>query len=99
MTVERVLILAGTTDGVNTTFTTPSKYESGTIRVISNGSVYEANDTRKGWSEIDDQTIQLFAAPLAGDVLQAFYQEKNTGAQIGVEGVVGSPFHPTGLLP
>lgn len=99
MSVERIVALAGLVNGSNRSFTAPNKFEAGTLRVVWNGQVYESGDTRKGWTETTDQVIETTVAPRVGDVLQAFYQQKSTGEQIGVEGVVGSPFHPLGLLP
>ena len=84
--------LSGTVNGVNKTFTTPSKYIAGTLRAIANGQSYESDDTRWGWTEIDDETIEFTNAPVAGDVLQAFYQDKSSLVE-------GSPFHPGGLYP
>lgn len=90
--------LAGIVDGVNRTFTTPSKYVTGTIKVVWNGQVYEDTDDRTGWTEIDDETIELTEAPLVDDVLQAFYQDKDS-QHLGLDSVVGSPFDPNGILP
>lgn len=90
--------LVGSVDGVNKTFTTASKYVSGSIRVVVNGQVYEPDDDQYGWAEIDDQTIEMVEAPLTDDIVQAFYQDKDS-AHLGLDSVKGSPFHPSGLLP
>jgi len=96
---SKIIALSGDTNGANKSFGTPTKYVAGTLRVVWNGQVYEPDDTKWGWSETSDQTIETITAPRNGDVMQAFYQDKTAAGQIGVEGVKGSPFHPTGLLP
>lgn len=93
-----VVVLSGACDGSNRTFETPSKYVSGTLRLIMNGQVYEQNDDRKKWTEIDDRTIRLEIAPRTGDVLQAFYQDKNS-QHWGLDVIQGSPFDPRGIYP
>jgi hypothetical protein len=95
---SKVVALAGTVDGANKTFTTPNRYVAGTLRLVLNGQVYEADDDRKGWVEINDTTIELDQAPRVGGVLQAFYQNMDSGS-FGLDQVVGSPFDPTGVLP
>lgn len=87
--------LSGSINGSNKTFVTPTKYVSGTIRVIVNGQVYESNEDVYGWSETDDETVELNEAPRTGDVLQAFYQDKDS-EHLGTI-MVGSPFNPVGL--
>ncbi len=80
-------------NGVNKVFTSTNKYVPGSFRLVWNGQVYEANDTRHGWAEnIDEQSVTLTKAPRVSDVLQAFYQDQTT-ASPGVVGV-GSPFAP-----
>lgn len=83
---------------VTTVFNTPSKFVAGTVRVVQNGQVYEPDDTRKGWAEITDQTVQMVEAPRAGDILQAFYMDADS-EHIGLDNVVGSPFDPNGVIP
>jgi hypothetical protein len=90
--------LNGAIDNVNKIFTTDERYVPGTIRLIWNGQVYEADDTRHGWTEIDDQTVETDRPPRPSDELQAFYQNKDSET-IGLENVVGSPFDPRGILP
>ena len=85
--------MIGTIDGVNKTFTTPLRFVPGTIRVIWNGQVYDEGDTRHGWSEIDDITIETTFAPRVGDTLQAFYQVRDS-EHIGLDNVYGSPYSP-----
>jgi hypothetical protein len=87
-----IVALVGVVDGINTTFTTPSNFVPGTSRIIINGQVYEPNDSEFGWSEIDNETIELTNAPLTGDVLQAFYQNLDTSSEL----LQGSPIDPTG---
>jgi len=91
--------LTGATDGANKTFQTPTRYVAGSFRLVWNGVVYEPTDTKWGWTELSDVLVELVTAPRSGDVMQAFYQDKDTAGQIGLDDVVGSPFHPTGLLP
>jgi hypothetical protein len=93
-----VVELLGVVDGVNKTFYTPSQYVLTTIRVIVNGQVYDKDDTRKGWTEIDSSTVEMDAAPLVGDVLQAFYQDLDS-EHLGLKDVIGTPFDPNGVLP
>jgi len=93
-----ILALAGVVDGANKAFVTPSRYVEETLRVIWNGQVYEPTDDVWGWTETSDTTIEMKRAPRAGDVLQAFYKEKDTTVG-GEDNVVGSPFHPTDLYP
>ncbi len=90
--------LSGTIDGVNKTFTTPSAYVPGSIKVIWNGQLYDESDEIKGWSETDDTTIEFTNAPISGDVLLAFYQDASSAA-VGLCDVVGTPFDPAGGLP
>lgn len=89
--------LNGNIDDINKTFTTPSTYVAGTLRVVWNGQVYEPDDERKGWTEIDSGTIETTEAPRTGDVLQAFYVDP-TGDQPG-DVVKGSPFDPNNVYP
>ena len=97
MSVEVVQKLTPNPDGATRNFFTPSRYEPGSLRLIWNGQTYEPNDTKFGWSEVGDTEIELVTAPRTGDVLSAFYTDKDaTGAG---EGVKGSPFHPTDLYP
>lgn len=95
---SKIAALSGLTNGVNKTFTTPTRYVAGTLRLVMNGQVYEPDDDRKGWTEIDDTTIELEQAPLDGDILQAYYQDLDSGT-FGLDQVVGSPFHPTNDYP
>jgi len=93
-----ILALTGVVNGVNKQFTTPSRYVETTLRLIWNGQVYEPDDDKWGWTETSDSTIELKRAPRTGDVLQAYYKEKDTTTG-GEDIVVGSPFHPTDLYP
>lgn len=88
ITHEKIVTLIGTIDGVNRTFTTPSPFTAGTIRLIINGLIYSASDDYFGWSEVNDEQIDMFNAPPTGYILQAFYQEAEPQ---------GSPFHPSEL--
>ena len=88
----------GSVNGVNKQFSTITKFVPGTIRVVQNGQVYEADDERKGWTELTDQTIEMIEAPRTGDEMQAFYQDADS-EHLGLVNVIGSPFDPNGVLP
>lgn len=91
--------LAGTTNGINKVFTTPTEYEAGSLRLVWNGQVYEPTDSIWGWAETGTNEITLTTAPRAGDVLQAFYRDY-TGVPVDpTDVVVGSPFYPGELGP
>ena len=81
-------------DGIVDTFVTPTAYRSGSIRVFVNGVEYSDDDSAFGWTEIDQYTIKLATAPLAGDVMACFYLAKDAAEALGVEDVRGSPFAP-----
>ncbi len=89
--------LVGETDGVNTTFATPSLFVPTTIRVMWNGQVYDKGDTRHGWTELTEQSISLATAPRTGDIIQAFYQDQDS-EHLGIVNVIGTPFDPNGVL-
>lgn len=89
--------LNGDVDGVNRTFTTPTTYISGTLRVLWNGQSYEPDDDRKGWTEIDSSTIETIEAPRTDDVLQAFYVMQD--GDVPSNQVKGSPFDPNHVYP
>lgn len=92
-----VVAVSGLVNGVNTLFATPSRYMSTTIRMIVNGQIYEPDDDSFGWVEISDIMIQFFNAPQIGDVIQAFYLDKDSeGTEIS--DVQGTPFDPNGIL-
>ena len=90
--------LSGDVNGVNKEFYTPTEYVAGTLRLVVNGKVYRPGDDTKRWTEIDSMTIELDEAPIAGDVLQAFYQDMET-EHVGLANVKGGPFDPNGMLP
>lgn len=91
--------LAGTANGVNVVFTTPTEYQAGSLRLVLNGQVYEPTDSTFGWAETGTNEITLTTAPRAGDVLQAFYRDY-TGVTVDpTDVVVGSPFYPGELGP
>jgi hypothetical protein len=95
---SRVLELSGVVNGSNTTFTTPTAYVTGSIRIIVNGLFYEEDDDEYGWSEIDGTTIQMDNAPLTGDTIQAFYLDEDSEHE-GQDIFIGSPVDPDGVLP
>lgn len=73
MSSEQIRRLNEEPDGAITNFTTPDLFASGSFRLIRNGQVYEPDDPTFGWTELDNQTVQLNEAPEAGEVVQAFY--------------------------
>lgn len=93
-----LVVLAGSVDGVNRVFTTPSRFVSASVRAVVNGQVYESDDDNYGWTELTDQTIEFTNAPLTGDVVQAFYQDLQS-EHPDLLNVRGSPFDPNGVLP
>lgn len=82
--------VAGTVDGANTDFTTPTDYTTGTLRAIINGAIYSISDEQFGLTELTSNTFRLNTAPKVGFVVQALYSEI---------AVVGSPYDPDGVLP
>lgn len=94
MSISKIVATTGIVNGVNTQFTTPTKFVAGTLRVVWNGQVYEQDDMRKGLTELTDQSFDTDFPPRVGDVIQVFYQEQGTDEILGVEGVKGSPFAP-----
>jgi len=87
--------LAGTTDGLNKVFTTPTEFQAGSFRLVLNGQLYEPADPIFGWTETGTNQVVLTTAPRAGDVLQAFYRDY-LGIEVSGTGdvIVGSPFFP-----
>jgi hypothetical protein len=96
---SKIVALIGPCNGVNTTFETPTRFVAGTLRVFMNGQACESADGRKGWAEITDNVLQMVLPPVPGDVLQAFYADKDISGQLGLEDVRGTPFDPNGVLP
>jgi len=94
---SKIVTLSGAANGVNKTFHTPTAYVTGTLRVVHDGLVYEPDDDKWGWTEIDNTTIEFTEAPWTDDRIQAFYQESS--AIPSIDNVQGSPFHPTDALP
>lgn len=92
--ISNIVKLIGVIDGINQSFTTPTNYIPGSLRLIWNGQVVESDDELQGWSETGENAVATTIAPQTGDILQAFYQEST-----GVEGVIGSPFHPQNVYP
>lgn len=90
MSAEVIRRLVEAPDGVRTTFTTPELFAAGSFRLIRNGSVYEPDDGRFGWTETDQQTVELFEAPETGEVLQGHYTLLTS---------CGTPFDPGGSIP
>ncbi len=72
--MSRVDTLIGTIDGVNTTFSTPSNFQTGSFRLIWDGIIYPPTDAFYGYSETGSQTIQTVTPPPIGTVLQGLYE-------------------------
>ena len=90
--------LIGTVNGVNKGFSTPTRYKSGSIKVVVNGQIYEPDDDEYGWTETSDISIDFDNAPLTNDILQAFYLDADSEG-LSLQNVVGTPFDPNGVLP
>jgi len=82
--------VVGDINGVNTDFTTPTDYTSGTLRAVINGITYPVDDDQYGITELTSNSFRLNLAPKTGFNVQALYSEI---------AVVGSPFDPDGVLP
>jgi hypothetical protein len=89
--------MIGEVDGANRSFTTPSAFKAGSLRLFWNGQEVEAWDDRKGWVEVSDWIIETKVAPKVGDVLSCFYQEVSLVP--GIWNVRGSPIDPSGIFP
>lgn len=72
---ETVLDLVGAVDGVNRTFTVPTRFLLGSFRAVVNGIFYPSDDERWGYSELNPTTIRFAVAPKAGCRIQGFYSE------------------------
>jgi hypothetical protein len=96
---SKMVALVGITNGINRVFETPTHYVANSIRLFINGQSCERDDERKGWIETSDTAIETTRAPRDGDVLQAFYADKSTSGQLGLDDVRGSPYDPTGIMP
>lgn len=64
--------LEGVTNGFNKLFETPTPYLAGSVMVFLNGILLEKN-LDDGWSEGGNRKISMKVAPLADDVLEAYY--------------------------
>lgn len=64
----------GVIDGVNTDFSTSSRYVTGSTAIFLNGQLLRS-DYANGWTETDPENglFTMNEAPLAGDVVQVFY--------------------------
>jgi hypothetical protein len=94
---SKIVKMIGNPNGATTQFSTPTSFVSGTIRVIVNGQVYESDDDKWGWLEVNDNLVDFTSPPRLGDILEAFYQELS--AVPGIGNVRGTPFDPSGALP
>jgi hypothetical protein len=64
--------LDGLTDSSNKLFLTSVDYVSGSVRVFRNGALIEASLV-DGWVELGTNRILLNEAPVATDIMQAYY--------------------------
>lgn len=64
--------LNGTVDGINKLFTTDNWYKTGSVVVYHNGLAMR-QDLDDGWTELGQNKIELNEAPIAGDIMQAYY--------------------------
>lgn len=90
MSAPRIRLLTGTLNGTNKVFTAPDEFVAGSFRIIWNGIIYDPTDTAFGYAETGTNQITTTNAPTSTDVLQGFYEPLTS---------VGSPQHPTGLVP
>lgn len=72
MRCPKIETLQGSANGVNLIFKTTSSYRPGTVKIFRNGILEEAS-LKDGWTELGFKRIQFKEAPIAGDVLQAYY--------------------------
>lgn len=96
---SKIVKMIGPINGSNRLFEAPTKFVANTLVLFWNGNTYEPADDRHGWAETSDITIQTNVAPITGDDLQAYYQDKSIAGQLELEDVKGSPFDPNGILP
>jgi hypothetical protein len=86
---EIIRPLEGVVDGVNRTFTVPTRFVLGTTQAMVNGVSYASGDAEWGYVELNPTTIRFNRAPKSGFVLSLFYREARAE---------GSPFSG-GVIP
>jgi hypothetical protein len=72
MKCPKIETLQGSANGINTIFKTSNSYRPGSVQVFRNGLLGERLLV-DGWTELGFKRIQFKEAPIAGDVLQAYY--------------------------
>lgn len=74
MSVPMFIVPAGSIDGVNKDFTTPTPYVAGTSAAFLNGQLL-MRTFDDGWIEVDPSIglVRLKEAPVVGDTVQVFY--------------------------
>lgn len=73
MSLAKIETLIGTIGGGNKVFTTPDDFVPGSFRIIWNGQVYDAADSRHGYTETGADEVTTDKAPRPSDVLLGFY--------------------------
>jgi hypothetical protein len=66
-------VAAGPIDGFNKSFTVTAMYVPGSLQVWLNGLLLR-KDYADGWTEQGSNQFKMKEAPLAGDVVQAYYR-------------------------
>ena len=65
-------VLAGVINGVNRLFTTPVDYQTGSVRLLTNGQL-KVETYEDGFVELGGNLIELNEAPKVGDVVQGYF--------------------------
>lgn len=97
----KIVPLTGDVDGVNRTFTTtPNEFFPTTERVFYDGVMAEEGDDRRGWTVVNNFTIETTVAPRTGTFMQLGYREQDATDTLGnLVDVKGSPFTPDEGIP
>lgn len=95
----KVATLVGDRDGANQTFTLPSgEFLPGSERLFWNGAEYPATDAERGWTVVNNFTIQTATPPPVGTGLDLLYAELDLSDVLGaMADVVMSPHAPNEL--
>ena len=72
MPATKIEILYGVTDGTNLIFSTSMNYAPGSVNVFRNG-ILLVSSFDDGFIELGHKRVQLKSAPVAGEIIQAFY--------------------------
>jgi hypothetical protein len=94
---SKLVKLIGPINNINKTFTTPSAFVAGSLRIFWNGQACESADERYGWEEVTDFIVLMKEAPIEGDELTCFYQD--VCPIPGIWNCHGSPIDPRGIYP